>query len=63
MALQSPMTSYDIFPKDGTPHELPCGQIGYWEGTGWRCGTCMTIYGSMACPCEEERPEDGKPRP
>lgn len=46
--------SYDNhFPADGTPYTLPCGEPAVWDNTGWRCLSCMTIYGSMTCPCSE----------
>lgn len=32
---------------------LPCGGIGIpeEEGMGYRCWNCMSIYGSIGCPC------------
>jgi hypothetical protein len=35
--------------------QLPCGAQGYEDGIGVRCTECLTIYGSMACPCTREK--------
>jgi hypothetical protein len=46
----------DGFPKDRTI--LPCGNTGYWDNTGYRCWSCMAIFGSIACPCNNLKPTE-----
>lgn len=45
--------SWDHLPEDGTPTTLPCGNTGYFDGTGFRCDMCFTIYGSVSNSCHE----------
>lgn len=36
---------------------LPCGGRAMPEELGMRCWTCLTIYGSIACPCTRQQAE------
>lgn len=38
-------------PGPNMRHILPCGADSFWDGCGWRCLNCLTIYGSISCPC------------
>lgn len=54
----TPVTRYDDGRDPaffGAPLEcnLPCGNIGYLDGCGYRCEECFAIYGSISCPCSK----------
>jgi len=43
---------------DGDSHKginLPCGSKGYFDGTGVTCKTCFCVWGSISCPCSQEK--------
>lgn len=47
-------------PGPNVRHTLPCGAESFWDECGWRCLDCLTIYGSIACPCSNKNKDDWK---
>lgn len=39
---------------------LPCGARGWRDpdGIGIRCFDCLTVYGSLGCPCTREKTDE-----
>lgn len=46
-----------VVPEHRRTVELPCGAVGAWDNTGYRCGECLAIYGSIGCPCTPPKPQ------